>query len=104
MDKEKLTPISLSTMIGQGEFTAQEKKYTIKALKLRKAQELIDDKMATGVPFFDFVTPEHVEKLKKWIPQILFRDDKPVELEELMDDWDLTDLKRFWNQVLGISG
>lgn len=103
-DKEKLAPVSLATMVGEGVFVAQGNEYTIKALKLRRAQELVADKMATAIPFFDFTSEESIKKLKKWFPLILFRDGKPVELEDILDEWDLLDLKRFWNQVIGISG
>jgi len=101
----KMTPVPLAVMMGQGVFSVQGKEYIVKALKLKHIEEFNADKMSTRIPYFDFLDKESVAKLEKWLPRIVFKGDKALSLKILMeDDWDLADLKRLWNEVIGISG
>ncbi len=105
-DKEKLAPVSLATMLGQGNsFLAQGREYIVKPLKLKHVLEFQEDKIPTAIPYFGFTDKESIEKFEKWIPRILFKGDKSITLEEIIEDeWDLDDFKKFWSKVIGISG
>jgi len=104
--EEKLTPVSLATMVGQGSFfEAQGKEYLIKPLKLKFVSEFMGDRLATNAPVFDFVDEDSVKKLEKWIPRVVYKGEHSLTLQDIMnDEWDTDDLKRMWQTVLQISG
>lgn len=107
-DKD-ITPVSLADMLGQGNFfEAQGKEYVIKPLKIKKVDEFLRDQISIGAQIFNFSSPDAKEKLEKWIPQIIFKnndDETGLTLQDLMDDdWDLDDLRRLWQKLLGLSG
>lgn len=103
---EKLTPIPLSTMIGQGNsFVAQGNEYTIRPLKLKDVPMFLQDGISIGSQIFNLSTPEAREISDKWIQKTLTKGDEPTSLNILEnDDWDTSDLKRFWRELLELSG
>lgn len=104
---KKVDPVPLATMLGQGNrFEAQGKEYEIRPLKLKMVDEFIKDQLSIGPQLFNFISQEAKEKLEKWLPRVIFnKDGKGMTLDDLInDDWDLSDLRRLWRQVLELSG
>lgn len=104
--QENLTPVPLSVMTGQGKtFLAQGKEYIIMPLKLKDVSPFLEDQIAIGSQIFNLSTPEAREKTDRWVRKTLYKGDKQTTLDMLMeDDWDVTDLKMFWRELLEISG
>jgi len=105
-DKEKLAPVSLATMVGQGDiFEAANKRYTVKPLKLKHVPEFLEDNISIGSQLFNLANEEARMKLEKWIPLIIFDGGESLTLQRLIDDdWDLNDLKALLRKTLDISG
>jgi len=103
---EKSTNVPLSVMVGQGNlFLAQGKEYQVIPLKLKSVDEFLADQISIGSQIFNLSDKESKDKVEKWIPRVIKHNDKEVTLQDLMDhDWDLSDLKRLWKDVLDISG
>lgn len=105
--KEKLPPIPLDVMLGQGNFfEAQGKQYEIRPVKLKHIQELMSDQISVVSQIFNLADDKARAKQEKWIPRILFnKDGEPATLEQVIeDDWDVEDLKRFWRLTHQLSG
>jgi len=103
---EKPTTVPLSVMVGQGNlFLAQDKEYQIIPLKLKYVSEFLEDQISIGGQLFNLADKDSKDKVEKWIPRVIKHNDKEITLQDLMNhDWDLSDLKRLWKDVLDISG
>lgn len=103
---EKLTPVPLAAMLGQGDvFLAQGKEYHIKPLKLKDVPAFLGDQVSIGSQIFNLASPEAREMTDKWLRKALFKGEEAMSLSALeQDDWDTSDLKRFWRTLLELSG
>jgi hypothetical protein len=100
MDKKEAIA-SLKTMLGSDFFTAQNKQYTIKALKLKHIDEFKEDKLFSGY----FSAVEKKEILSKWINRQLEYNGTAMTYEIAMDhDWDVKDLDNAIRAIMGLSG
>lgn len=101
-------PVSLATMIGQGNFRAQGKKYVLKSLKLKDVDEFLGDTLLIKAQIVNLATPDAKKKIEKWLPRVLFHkrdDEQGLTLQDLKDDdWDLSDLRRIWEELCELSG
>lgn len=107
-EKEAKAAVPLNVMLGKDTFEVQGKKYHIRPLKLKMVDEFIEDQLSIGPQLFNFTSKETKEKLEKWLPRVLFRDEEAktgLTLADIMEeDWDLADLRRLWRAVLELSG
>jgi hypothetical protein len=104
---EAKSPISLSTMLGDGDdFEAKDKAYTVKPIALKHIDEFMKDNLSLGTQMFTISNPESKAKIEKWMNGYCF-DEKgePMSIEKAMaDDWDIVDLKNFIKRLCDLSG
>lgn len=123
--REKLPPVPLSVMIGQGIFTVDIKemvegedglweyktvrteKYFLRPVKAKEVDEFKDDLINThGPQFLNFFNDMDRAKTEKWVSRLLFKDGKPMNIERIKEDgWEVDeDMKNLWKAILKISG
>jgi len=117
--REDSSPVSLSTMLGNGEsFKAKGKSYKVKPITLQHIEEFMADNLSIGSQLFNVTNKDSKAKVNKWLEGV--KDDdgkiirpgycfdeqgKPMSLEKAMaDGWDVVDLKNFFKILCDLSG
>lgn len=99
--------VDLSTMLGSGDdFEAKDKTYTVKPIALKRIDEFMKDNLSIGSQLFNISNPDAKSKVDKWLTGYCFNDKgESVSLENAMnDDWDIIDLKGFFEKLCDLSG
>lgn len=103
----KETPVSLSTMLGNGEtFEVNGNPYTVKPIALKDIEKFMADNLSLGCQLFSVATKESKEKIDNWLTgYCIDQSGNPVNLQKAMDDgWNIVDLKTFIKKLCDISG
>jgi hypothetical protein len=103
----KKEAVSLSTMLGEGDFwNVKGKDYIVKPIKIKDEPEFTRDEINFGAQYFSLIDQKQREKFNKWMERYLFsKEGEPMNLEKVSEaDWDISDLKEFWKRLVGISG
>jgi hypothetical protein len=109
------SPVSLETMLGEHNFEAQGRVYTLFPVKLKHIPEFQNKKNIVYVPmpnepvgnrqFAYLQNEQYVKTLDKWLQRQLRFNDEPVTYEMIVEhDWDVDDLGRFLREMARLSG
>lgn len=110
---------SLSTMLGSGnEFKVKEKLYVVKPIALKDVESFMVGNISMGAQLYNLTNKKNKDKVDRWLGGIKDKDGtittkgycydsegNPVTLDVAMnDDWDVVDLKNFFQKLCDISG
>lgn len=102
-----VSPVSLATMLGEGEtFSVNGKKYTVKPLLLKDISSFTKEQISLGSQLFNLMNEESQKILNKWIEKyITDSKNEPMTLQKMMDEeWNVVDLKNAIHKLIDVSG
>lgn len=121
--EEKLTPVPLSVMTGQGNFVSlavrkrekneqgdviwkgEVKTYEIAGIPLEMVDEYFTDNVSIGAQIYNLRDEESKQIQNKWLPLVVSKNGIGLDLDDLLkDDLDTKNLRELWRSVLDLSG